>query len=566
MTLDASQQEQLYQMRRRHALICLCLGIVLIIPALLLNIASDQVIQAIIRTGTLFLTTLSAIRVYRVGVDRRAAVLGLTASGIGTLLALSVLGGLHAPMAMPLLISYVAFVLASFGEDYRRFAVSGALIGFVVLAGIELTGHGDWVEHRVSNEATMRANQVIGLSIVFGATLLYGFLMLRWIDLKSHLLNIANEQLAQEANNLEQLQRKKDALFSIVSHELRTPAATIHMLAEQSQGGNDNRTHILETTNHLLNVIDDLRTTINLDEAPQPKPGHFSLIGLVNEVERQVSSICSRKHIRLVTNIAPGQNDVFYADAYRIRSMLTNLIRNAANHSNGTEIRFAIASQPESNGQSLVTCSVADNGVGIDPADRERIFSPFERGMSQATGTGVGLHIVKTWSEALGGSVVCQDSDMGGAEFLVALPLPHGDPAELEDSAAAPGESLLERMRGKVVLLVEDDPMISRITRQMLERQLELNVTTAADGQQGFELWSEGEFDLIISDYFMPHMDGCEMVRAIRAAGGTLPIIGVTAATIGPERNDLQQAGAAYVLAKPIKMNELEPVLNALFP
>ena len=77
----------------------------------------------------------------------------------------------------------------------------------------------------------------------------------------------------------------------------------------------------------------------------------------------------------------------------------------------------------------------------------------------------------------------------------------------------------------------------------------------AVDGQQALETLKHESIDLLISDYFMPHLNGRELILELRRQGKTLPIIALTAATIGAEKDDLREAGADVVLSKPLNID-----------
>ncbi|QJD70891.1 response regulator [Marinobacterium sp. LSUCC0821] len=118
-------------------------------------------------------------------------------------------------------------------------------------------------------------------------------------------------------------------------------------------------------------------------------------------------------------------------------------------------------------------------------------------------------------------------------------------------------------LAGKQVLLAEDTPTIRMLTTKLIESQ-DAIVTAAEDGQKALDIAKNRDFDLVITDIFMPNMDGYQLSQALREAGYTGPIIGVTAATIGAERDNLIAAGASAAIGKPLTKEKLLDTLASL--
>ena len=347
---------------------------------------------------------------------------------------------------------------------------------------------------------------------------------------------------------------KQTNLFKIISHELRTPAAAIQMLTNELSLSVHERDEMQSVTTHLINVIDDLRTTVNPTADILIHSAPFSLERLLLETERQTSNLASSAGVALEIACPRRSDDLFLSDAYRLRSVLTNLIRNAVLHSEGSHVWLS-ADVCDEDAYSILTLRVEDDGRGI-PADQvDRLFEPFERGESKAGGTGVGMHLVKSWIEKLGGSVTYSDRPDGGACFTIELKLRRAtmeDKADLQESKRLEAKALLQ---GKRILLVEDDRILRRTTSRLLEKNFGAELLIAEDGVKALEILSAESVDLILTDYFMPNMDGRQLIEEVRLQGLTLPIFALTAATIGDEQEELSRAGADDVLSKPLDIN-----------
>ena len=355
---------------------------------------------------------------------------------------------------------------------------------------------------------------------------------------------MSNAMLAQKAEK----QRK---LFSIISHELRTPASAISMLANQIQMPEYDRGELQSASAHLLNVIDDLRVAVNPDLDFELRPMPFGVSTLIRETERQTRSLVASSGLSLEVSTTGLSNTRYLTDPYRLRSVLTNLIRNSVSHGEGSRIRLSVTVADDGAG-AMLTFRVEDDGKGIAADQLDRLFEPFERGDTNAAGTGVGMHLIKTWTEKLGGQVAYSIGEYGGACFTVKLRVQRAR----EDQIPAHRDAALNKakplLQGKRVLLVEDEHLIRTLTKGILEIRFGVEVLVAEDGHQALALLAENAVELILTDYFMPNMDGRELIRTLREDGRLLPIIALTAAAIGDEQQELINAGADRVLTKPL--------------
>ena len=146
----------------------------------------------------------------------------------------------------------------------------------------------------------------------------------------------------------------------------------------------------------------------------------------------------------------------------------------------------------------------------------------------------------------MGGDIIYEPNTPKGSRFVLTVPLDvaktsHADVAE-EDLIA--GVSL----EGRKILLAEDNPTLQLLTKNMLEKQGAV-VSAASNGKLALASFKDGDYDLVISGIFMPEMDGYGLAKALRESKYLGPIIGLTAATIGDETEQMLEAGADRVLA-----------------
>ncbi len=224
------------------------------------------------------------------------------------------------------------------------------------------------------------------------------------------------ERFNQAAERIEQLLGSHKALLANASHELRSPLARIRMSLELlgQEGPAAQREEIGRSIRELDQLIDEILLASRLDRQGDAEPfEEVDLMGLAAEE-------CARSGAQLQIEPADvGHGMLLQGSPRLLRRLLRNLLENAQRHGKG-EVTASI----ERLGAQWVL-RVRDQGPGVPPAERERIFEPFYRlsGRSeQSGGVGLGLALVKTIAERHGGSVACEEALGGGAMFVVRLP------------------------------------------------------------------------------------------------------------------------------------------------
>jgi signal transduction histidine kinase len=230
------------------------------------------------------------------------------------------------------------------------------------------------------------------------------------------------------------ISEEKSELLRMVAHDLRAPLTSLRLGADflkqdgvdpASQGAvlaqmNDSLQQMIRLTNDLVDVtaLESGRRPLTLAEV--------DAVGVLHESLNSFSVAAARKHIRL--EFATGQHVMtLCTDAGALRQVTDNLLSNAVKFSpSGVNVRVRL----DWSGDRL-RLAVSDQGPGVDPAERDVLFSKYTRGSASPTGgeksTGLGLWIVKRMVDSLHGEVWCEDTPGGGATFIVELP--RGTPA-----------------------------------------------------------------------------------------------------------------------------------------
>ncbi|MFN3389052.1 MAG: PAS domain S-box protein [Allosphingosinicella sp.] len=249
------------------------------------------------------------------------------------------------------------------------------------------------------------------------------------------------------------------------------------------------------------------------------------------------------------------------ADANQLELALLNLAMNARDAMpDGGPIVIAARTESVPEGGELeagtyVCLSVEDRGEGMDDETLARATEPFFTTKGVGKGTGLGLSMVHGLAEQSGGRLTL--ASRPGEGTVATLWLPAAESREENGESTAAPSAAPPRARRLKVLAVDDDPLVLMNTLAMLE-ELGHEAREARSGRQALELLGEGDFDLLVSDYAMPHMTGLELAEAARAERPGLPILIVTGFADLVAGEDL----ALPRLSKPFTQAELASALD----
>lgn len=392
----------------------------------------------------------------------------------------------------------------------------------------------------------------------FGRRVAYGALLdLTAEDRREQALRLALARLSDQQN-------KQTQLFSIVSHELRTPASLIRMLIDEMSETRDwdvIEPKMKSVTEHLLNVLADMRQAVRPD---QNLPVHLEpVVPLVKLELLRNTFVNLAKQNGFTIQIEGGSNSgaARLVDRTRLLQALSNLVKNAIIHSGGSTV--ILGYREETGGAAPVGIwTVADDGRGIPTEMRDRLFEPFSRferaGSRHVDGSGLGLFVVKSSMEMLGGTISVVDRPEGGTEFEIRLPMPM---VSDRTQSAAPGKALREAWAEKSLLVVEDSELMAELLVKRMSKVFG-KVTLAHNGREAIERQLRDPHDVVLTDLFMPEMAGDQLTLALRAQGFGGTIIGMTAASIGEDRAGFENAGTDAVITKPVRVDDLLDLLS----
>ena len=425
------------------------------------------------------------------------------------------------------------------------------------------------------------AAAVIGIGVSLAA-LLWVILLRRRVGEKTAELRRALEKSEAAQRELEQANRAKSRFLANVSHELRTPLNGVmgmtDLLSRTSLAADQRRLTemIAGASGQLYRVLSDL-LDVSRAEAGSLSVARslFRLSDLVHWLEPTLRSIDRHESVEFDFNF-DGPSATVHGDSERIAQIVINLVTNAIKFTDSGSVDVAIRHRDET-----LEIDVRDTGCGMQPAELERIFEPFTRvdrhGANTAAGLGLGLSIVRSLVELLGGTVTVHSVPSRGSRFHVTLPLPtafedeppgadassranaapNGDAAagaiagETSEAPAPPGHSF----DGLSVLVAEDE-VINRLYLTQLLKNHACIVTTASNGREAADAATVQRFDLILMDLSMPGLDGLEAARLIRdwerqQDVSRQPIIALTAHAYPEHIDHCREAGMDGYVTKP---------------
>ncbi len=345
-------------------------------------------------------------------------------------------------------------------------------------------------------------------------------------------------------------------MFSIISHELRTPASVISLLADDLNAENvkETQAQLQDGSEQLLGVLADMRQAVNPDQNMTIQKGAYAPAAVAQSVRNTLHYLAEEKQMEIVFSLAAGAENNRMGDQLRVKQVLGNLVKNALVHSGGTYVKIAFE-ELIANGRTYSRWTVSDDGKGIPKEDIDRLFAPFERGGVEAgsrpDGSGLGLFIAKLTVEALSGKIEYLPQIKGVAyQFTV--------PEDMAPARAssAPAPSATTRFEDCRVLLVEDHVLMGQVTQKQLERHFG-RVDLAQNGRIALEYIRKDPPDLVITDLFMPELEGDELIREMLQDGFDIPTVGLTAAAVGNDMDRFHEVGAELVLQKPLNMDEV---------
>ena len=381
------------------------------------------------------------------------------------------------------------------------------------------------------------------------------------------------EKSAEQAKNANEA--KTRFLFNM-SHDIRTPMNAIvgfsDLLEKNLQNEKKAKEYlgkIQSSSNLLLMIINQVLEMARIESGTavlQLKAEDMD--ALFHRVNTVFEEDIRKKNLQYHA-VLDVRHHYAVCDQTKLQEIMLNIISNAIKytpegHSIHVEVHEAVSENP-----SKIRCifSCEDTGIGISEEYLPHIYEEFSREHTstenKVPGTGLGLSIIKSMIELMGGSIQVESRQGIGTKFTVDLSFDMASKEEVYGSRNAIKTSAIHTIKGKRILIAEDNELNAEIAKTVLEDAGAL-VTRVEDGQQAVELFKEkpaGTFDAILMDLMMPVMDGYTATREIRSLersdSKTIPIIAMTANAFQEDAEKCIAVGMNAHLAKPLDIEKV---------
>ena len=383
---------------------------------------------------------------------------------------------------------------------------------------------------------------------------------------------LMKRRIEEEAN------KAKLQFFTNISHELRTPltliADPVNYIIHDDNLNSQQRSMLQIVQRNVLVLTQLVSEILDFRKVQNGKMelrlSDFNLSESMKQWIMLFSASAQKKHIAISMN-APDAV-ILRADQDKIERICYNLLSNALKYtSEGGEITLTAK---EENGRVMI--SVADNGCGISSDELPYIFDRFYQAKNAGRGTGIGLAIVKAFTELHHGEVSATSVEGKGSTFTIHIPVRQkgevtNQPTEKIEQLVEPSsaqevpnqarhiDELIQPYQTDKpeVLIIDDNIDIRTYLRSVLSEKY--NVSEAADGKAGLELARKIVPDIVLSDIMMPVMDGlafCQQLKTDKAISH-IPVILLTARSLDEQRAEGYEHGADAYLSKPFSLRLL---------
>ncbi len=380
---------------------------------------------------------------------------------------------------------------------------------------------------------------------------------------------IKEEKQIQSLSELEDLKKEHEMIkeqLAHLCHEVRIPINTImgmsFLLAENiDESAKQNYLKPLFTSADFLGkLVNSILDFSKMDGGHMAlHEENYSLNKVLTEIQDAFNMLLKDKPVNFVleNNIT---TDTIFGDALRLKQILSNLANNALKFTQKGEIGIRTSSYFNDQKQSMIRFEVFDTGIGIPENKLQYVFDKYKQADSQIAakygGTGLGLSIVQSLVELHSGKIDIKSVEGKGTTFIIDIPykVNTSENQQLIEKDDLPS---IDIIKGKNILVFEDDPMGKRLIQHILN-SWECNFEILPNGFFDIQKIEDEKFDLILMDINMPGKNGYQITSELRRNGITAPIIALTGNTFEDKKLQAFEAGMNDFIIKPFSFSHLE--------
>ncbi len=399
----------------------------------------------------------------------------------------------------------------------------------------------------------------------------------------------ANRRLQEAADAAMAAGRAKSQFLAQMSHEIRTPINAVlgmnEMILRESSDEEilDYAENIQSAGNTLLTLINSILDFSKIEDGKMEiLPVRYDTELLIDDILHMIDEKAKKKGLELRFDIDGTLPKSLFGDDVRIRQIITNLLTNAVKYTKEGSVTLAMKGRGVDDDTLELDVSIADTGIGIRKEDMDKLFQSFQRLDEEKNrnieGTGLGISIVQKLLAMMGSRLSVESVYGQGSTFSFCLRqkvvdnTPIGTFEKSRRRVHTKGAVRYLRAEGARILVVDDNNINLKVMRGLLKRS-GIVPDLAENGGQCLSMVKENAaYHIIFLDHMMPGMDGVETLKRLRESGsirqgeGGTAVVALTANAISGAKESYIQAGFDDYLSKPVRGDELEPMIAKYLP